>query len=78
PPSRGPLSLLLNSGFERLNVLASVVVGLLYPYIGWRGMFIIGVLPALLVLYVRAKEPESPAWTQMAQRARPGLVAKLK
>jgi MFS transporter, putative metabolite:H+ symporter len=32
------------------------------PYIGWRGMFAVGLLPALLTLYVRAWVPESPHW----------------
>ena len=32
------------------------------PYIGWRGMFAVGLLPALLTLYVRAWVPESPYW----------------
>ena len=41
-------------------------------------MFFVGVAPALLVLYVRASVPESPAWKAMEQRARPGLIATLK
>jgi MFS transporter, SHS family, lactate transporter len=28
----------------------------------WRGVFIIGVIPALLILYIRTQVPESPAW----------------
>jgi putative MFS transporter len=32
------------------------------PYIGWRGLFAIGLLPALLTLYIRAWVPESPHW----------------
>src|SRR3984885_9974569 len=31
-------------------------------YIGWRGLFAIGLLPALLTLYIRAWVPESPHW----------------
>jgi MFS transporter, putative metabolite:H+ symporter len=38
------------------------------PYIGWRGMFAVGLLPALLVLYIRAFVPESPLW--LARRGR--------
>ncbi|CAJ8729604.1 major facilitator superfamily transporter sialate:H(+) symporter [Burkholderia pseudomallei] len=78
PRARGAVSGLLQAGYPSGYLLASVVFGLLYPYIGWRGMFMIGVLPALLVLYVRAKVPESPAWKQIEKRARPGLVATLK
>jgi putative MFS transporter len=32
------------------------------PYIGWRGMFAVGLLPAVLTLYIRAWVPESPYW----------------
>ena len=32
------------------------------PYIGWRGLFAVGLLPALLTLYIRAYVPESPHW----------------
>ena len=39
---------------------ASIVYGAAFPVIGWRGMFMLGVMPALLVLYIRRKVPESP------------------
>jgi putative MFS transporter len=32
------------------------------PYIGWRGLFAVGLLPALLTLYIRSWVPESPYW----------------
>jgi SHS family lactate transporter-like MFS transporter len=44
--------------------------------VGWRGAFVIGALPAFLVIYVRAKVDESPAWAQRRvsrkAEARPG------
>jgi SHS family lactate transporter-like MFS transporter len=40
----------------------------LFPLIGWRGMFVVGVLPALLVLYIRIHVRESPAWQQVRAR----------
>jgi MFS transporter, SHS family, lactate transporter len=46
--------------------MASIVYGGLYQYIGWRGMFMIGVIPALLVLYIRRNVPESPSWSKQA------------
>ncbi|KAB0632584.1 MFS transporter [Burkholderia latens] len=76
--ARGVVSGLLQAGYPSGYLLASIVFGLFYQYIGWRGMFMIGVLPALLVLYVRAHVPESPAWKQMEKRARPGLAATLQ
>jgi SHS family lactate transporter-like MFS transporter len=76
--ARGFVSGLLQAGYPSGYLLASIVFGQLYQYIGWRGMFFIGVLPALLVLYVRAHVPESPAWKTLEQRERPGLLATLK
>jgi SHS family lactate transporter-like MFS transporter len=35
-----------------------------FNYVGWRGMFVIGALPAFLVIYIRTKVEESPAWVQ--------------
>src|ERR1700675_3212629 len=62
PHARGLVSGLLQSGYPTGYFLASIVYGLLFPIIGWRGMFMVGVLPALLVLYIRRTVPESPSW----------------
>src|SRR2546426_9698621 len=55
PHARGFVSGLLQSGYPTGYFLASIVYGLLFPIIGWRGMFMVGVLPALLVLYIRRR-----------------------
>src|SRR5580658_6799740 len=78
PKSRGIVSGLLQAGYPSGYLLASVVFGVFYQYIGWRGMFFVGVLPALLVLYVRAHVPESPAFKTLEKKTRLGLVATLK
>lgn len=68
--SRGLLSGILQQGYPMGYLLAALVVGHVYPLVGWRGTFILGSLPALLVIYVRMGVKESPAW--LAQRANPG------
>src|ERR1700723_2315820 len=68
PHARGLVSGLLQSGYPAGYFLASIVYGLLYSYIGWRGMFMVGVIPALLVLYIRRNVPESPSWKPAMQR----------
>jgi SHS family lactate transporter-like MFS transporter len=70
--SRGLVSGMLQAGYPCGYLLASIVFGLLFDHIGWRGMFMVGAAPALLVLYIRSKVPESAAWE--ATRAAP--VAK--
>lgn len=66
------------AGYPSGYLLASVVFGLLYEHVGWRGMFFVGVVPALLVLYIRKSVPESPAWRVMETHERPGLIDTLK
>src|SRR6202166_117771 len=66
PHARGFVSGLLQSGYPTGYFLASIVYGVLFPYIGWRGMFMVGVIPALLVLYIRRTVPESPSWSKQA------------
>jgi SHS family lactate transporter-like MFS transporter len=66
PHARGFVSGLLQSGYPTGYFLAAIVYGLLFPIIGWRGMLMVGVLPALLVLYIRRRVPESPSWDRAA------------
>ncbi|HEX7342242.1 MAG TPA: MFS transporter [Rhodanobacteraceae bacterium] len=60
--ARGIVSGLLQSGYPCGYFLAALAYWLVFNHFGWRGMFVVGVLPALLVLYIRRKVPESPAW----------------
>jgi SHS family lactate transporter-like MFS transporter len=60
--NRGFFSGLLQEGYVIGYLLASLVFTFLFDRIGWRGMFLIGASPALLVLYVRRSVHESPAW----------------
>jgi SHS family lactate transporter-like MFS transporter len=65
PKARGFVSGLLQSGYPTGYFIASAVYALLFSTIGWRGMFMVGVIPALLVLYIRRKVPESPSWKRV-------------
>jgi MFS transporter, SHS family, lactate transporter len=74
---RGFFSGLLQEGYVVGNLLAAAVYGTLFPFVGWRGMFVIGALPAFLVIYIRTKVDESPAWLQgRAARATERHVGK--
>jgi len=76
--SRGLASGILQEGYACGFLLASIVYGLLFDRIGWRGMFMVGVLPALLVLYIRRNVEESPAWHRMRSRPRRSLADILR
>jgi SHS family lactate transporter-like MFS transporter len=77
PESRGFVSGLLQSGYPCGYLIASIVFAVLYPHIGWLGMFMVGIVPALLILYIRRHVPESPGWTPQA-RGLGGTAAVLR
>jgi MFS transporter, SHS family, lactate transporter len=60
--ARGLFSGILQQGYAFGYLLAAVVYWLVFPFFGWRGLFVAGAMPALLVIYIRARVPESPAW----------------
>lgn len=66
PKKRGFFSGLLQEGYAFGNLLAGLAFWLLFERIGWRGMFVVGALPAFLILYIRSHVPESPVWQAKA------------
>ncbi|KQN58025.1 MFS transporter [Erwinia sp. Leaf53] len=73
--SRGLMSGVFQAGYPCGYLLASVIFGLFYSLVGWRGMFLIGALPILLLPFIWFKVPESPVW--LAARARQESTALL-
>jgi len=61
---RGVLSGILQSGYSNGYLLAALAARFVLPHWGWRPMFWLGALPALLALYIRTKVPESAAWKE--------------
>ncbi|MGA9420076.1 MAG: MFS transporter [Candidatus Cybelea sp.] len=64
PERRGLFSGLLQSGYMVGYLLAALAFFAVFTFThwDWRGLFAIGALPALLILYIRTSVPESPAW----------------
>jgi SHS family lactate transporter-like MFS transporter len=75
PRARGLVSGLLQTGYPSGYLLATAAYFLLYPLTGWRGLFIAGALPALLVLYIRRKVEEPPAFAR-GRTSRPALFPR--
>jgi len=73
--SRGLFSGILQQGYMFGYLFAAAVYGIVYPIFGWRALFVVGALPALLVIYIRAKVPESPVW--LRQRSTVNFWASL-
>ncbi len=84
PRARGLVSGFLQSGYPTGFLLASIAYGLLYGRtfgdytIGWRAMFLLSVLPALLVLFIRSGVPELPAFLEAQKHQRPGLWESIR
>lgn len=74
---RGTVSGILQTGYPTGYLVASLLF-LFEPSIGWRGMFIAGAVPALLVLYIRRTVPESPDWAQHAASPREPVLSVLR
>jgi SHS family lactate transporter-like MFS transporter len=62
--SRGFMGGVLQSSWGLGAVLSSAAYGLLYDSIGWRGLLALGVLPALLIVYIRIFVKEPPVWVE--------------
>jgi SHS family lactate transporter-like MFS transporter len=68
--TRGSMGAALQSAFAFGFALASAAYGLLFDVIGWRGLLWLGILPAILCVYIRyfVKEPE--VWVENRKRRR--------
>lgn len=79
--SRGVVSGILQEGYP-VGYFLAAIANLFLPAIGWRGMMALGVLPALVILFVRRHVKESPAWEARREAAGttrgPGLLQSLK
>lgn len=59
---RGFFSGLLQEGYAVGYLSAALIYGILFPTFGWRGMFVIGAIPSVFVIFLLMRVEESPAW----------------
>jgi SHS family lactate transporter-like MFS transporter len=59
---RGLISGLLQEGYAFGFLIAAGAYYFIFPKFGWRAMFFIGGLPALITLFIRSKVQETTAW----------------
>jgi len=71
---RGLLSGILQQGYPAGYLLAAVCYIFVFPRFGWRPLFFIGGLPALLALFVRLRVTESDVWKKTRQESWKDLV----
>jgi SHS family sialic acid transporter-like MFS transporter len=56
---------ILDTGWGVGAIGAASIYGLVYPHFGWRGMFFVGIIPAILIgLFILFCVPESTVWKQ--------------
>jgi MFS transporter, SHS family, lactate transporter len=68
--SRGFMSGVLQGSWGLGFLISSLVYGLLYKYIGWRGMLWVGIAPALALVYIRYFVKEPAVWVENRRRQR--------
>lgn len=71
PGCRGVVSGILQAGYPFGYLLAALAYAWVYPLVGWRGLLMLGILPAFVVLLVRRQVPESAAFSERKQSTGP-------
>src|SRR6266852_106651 len=64
PEHRGKALGLMQSAYAIGEAIAALVVRLVLPNFGWRAVFLVGVLPALLVFWIQSSVPEPNLWSE--------------
>jgi SHS family lactate transporter-like MFS transporter len=73
PRLRGVFSGLLQQGYAAGYLLAALCYFVVFPRWGWRPLFFIGGLPALLAVFVRYRVKESEVWRRTREESWSGL-----
>ena len=77
PAHRGKALGLMQSAYAIGEAIAALVVAVVLPNFGWRAVFFVGVLPALLVFWIRRRVPEPEVWKSRTQTNRSGFFRLL-
>jgi MFS family permease len=75
---RGKALGLMQSTWAIGEMVAAAVAGYVLPRFGWRAVFFVGILPALLVLWIRRDVPESAVWLERGRGQRGSLRLLLR
>jgi MFS family permease len=70
PEHRGKALGLMQSAYAIGEAIAAVIVLLIFPNFGWRAVFFVGALPALLVFWIQRSVPEPAIWIQRVKGGR--------
>src|ERR1700682_1586873 len=59
---RGKALGMMQSSYAMREAMAALVVAVVLPHFGWRAVFFVGILPALLVFWIQSSVPEPALW----------------
>lgn len=74
---RGRALGLMQSAYAIGEAVAAIVVLVVFPRLGWRAVFFVGVLPALLVFWIYRGVPEPELWKKRAKEKSSGVLQQL-
>lgn len=73
PEHRGKAIGIMQSGWAIGYIFAAIVAGTILPWLGWRVLFFIGILPALFTVWVRTKVEEPEIWVKTQEKKKEGF-----
>jgi MFS family permease len=71
PEHRGKALGIMQSAWAVGYAMAATVTALVLPFFGWRGVFFVGILPALIAFWIRKRVPEPEIWLRTRQEVSP-------
>lgn len=66
--NRGKASGMVQAMWPLGYFLATAIGSLVVPHFGWRGLFVVGIVPALLSFWVQRSIPEPERWKEVRRR----------
>lgn len=74
---RGKALGLMQSSYAIGEAIAALIVAVVLPNFGWRAVFFVGVLPALLAFWIQARVPEPAIWTRRSSSPKTSVARAL-
>jgi MFS family permease len=69
---------IMQSGWAIGYILAAIIAAAILPPLGWRALFIVGILPALVTIWIQRQIPEPEIWVQNKSSSRESPAAQLR
>jgi len=73
PEHRGKAIGIMQGGWAIGYIFAAIVAGTILPWLGWRVLFFIGIVPALFTVWVRTKVEEPEIWVKSNEEKKQGF-----